>query len=1196
MYLDKVEIHGFKSFGDAVKLNIPKGITGVIGPNGSGKSNVSDAIRWVLGEQSAKSLRGSKMEDIIFAGTEKRKSLGYAEVALTIKNPDQKVAIDYTEIVVKRRVYRSGESEYFINGSPCRLKDVQELFMDTGVGKDGYSIIGQGQIDRVLSSKPEERRTLFEEAAGIYKYKVRRQEAEKKLEKQRENLTRLQDIIGEIETRIGPLEIEAEKTTQFLKLKDELKEVDVNIFIFEMDRLEKEIKELTDKIASVDAEIGEHNELQTRQTLKQEQLKSERERVYRQAEQMIEEISNLEKEKERKQSQIALNEEKASSTARLLEQVHHDQKEQVEDQQSKKDKLSFLETKRTALELEKASKESIIKQEEEKIQDFAKQLEELLGHIDASKTALHQKLREIDLFEADIQKNDGVEAQLEFRKEQIKEQIARMNSEIQHQEVSIQLLEKKQREAEGKITGLKQELGDLEAKKNEFMSQKSHFEKLVSATTQNVMQTERQLKWLNHIKEENEGYFSSVKQVLNIVKGDRKRWQGIVGVVGELLEVPKQFEIAIVTALGGAIQNIVTSSEKDAKEMIRVMKQKGVARVTFLPLDTVRPGNSIQERNLAQEEGYMGLASELIQYDPKYQSIISSLLGRIIIVDDMEHASRIAKNYNYKYKLVTLEGEVFNSGGSLSGGSMKNQSNNLFSRARELKETEERLKTLVKEKEQATEALSKASQSLETVQASYETAKATWIKLSDEHKNYSLEIEKNSHALKLTKENQLQLIKERNNIEDSMNELQKGKNEANEKLIQLRASITDDENAISALEENLTKSRVERERLEKQLTDKRIGLSSTIQNMNYILEQIKDLEEALNSHDAKQAHFEEIIEKYQNEIVTLKEQTVQIATQMEEDQKRIESAQVQRKQFDEKKVVLEQEETTLNEQMTQINEKSGLLKEEKYRLENKKENSMLQKQNWGNTMWEQYELTYTHALSFKRETIQIAELKKQSVELKGRIKQIGSVNVNAVEEYQETKTRYEFLVGQKEDIEKAADTLVEMIEKLMEEMKEIFKVQFAIIAHNFTEVFKELFGGGEAYLELVDEENILESGIEIIAKPPGKKLQNMSLLSGGERTLTAISLIFGILKLKPSPFCVLDEIEAALDDANVIRFANYLERLSSETQFIVITHRKGTMEHAHTLYGVTQQERGVSTILSIQLDDVDQYMDKKKSS
>ena len=451
MYLEKVEIHGFKSFGDAVKLNIPKGITGVIGPNGSGKSNVSDAIRWVLGEQSAKSLRGSKMEDIIFAGTEKRKSLGYAEVALTIKNPDQKVAIDYTEIVVKRRVYRSGESEYFINGSPCRLKDVQELFMDTGVGKDGYSIIGQGQIDRVLSSKPEERRTLFEEAAGIYKYKMRRIEAERKLERQRENLTRLQDIIGEIEMRIGPLEIEAQKTTQFLKLKDELKEVDINIFIYDMERLEKEIQALAEKILGVDLELKEQYNHQIQQGQEQEQMKLQRDAIYRDAEAMIETISNLEKEKERRQSLVALNNEKISSTSRLLEQVHHDQKEQAVDHQTKKEKLSFLETKRTALEIEKASKESIIEQEEEKIRVIETQLKDLLNHIDESKTALHQKLREIDLFEANIQKNDGVEAQLEFRYEQIKEQIARLNSEIQHQEVSVMLVEKRKDEGKQKL-------------------------------------------------------------------------------------------------------------------------------------------------------------------------------------------------------------------------------------------------------------------------------------------------------------------------------------------------------------------------------------------------------------------------------------------------------------------------------------------------------------------------------------------------------------------------------------------------------------------------------------------------------------------------------------------------------------------------------------------------------------------------
>ena len=1196
MYLEKVEIHGFKSFGDAVKLNIPKGITGVIGPNGSGKSNVSDAIRWVLGEQSAKSLRGSKMEDIIFAGTEKRKSLGYAEVALTIKNPDQKVAIDYTEIVVKRRVYRSGESEYFINGSPCRLKDVQELFMDTGVGKDGYSIIGQGQIDRVLSSKPEERRTLFEEAAGIYKYKMRRIEAERKLERQRENLTRLQDIIGEIEMRIGPLEIEAQKTTQFLKLKDELKEVDINIFIYDMERLEKEIQALAEKIVSVDLELKEQYNHQIQQGQEQEQMKLQRDAIYRDAEAMIETISNLEKEKERRQSLVALNNEKISSTSRLLEQVHHDQKEQAVDHQTKKEKLSFLETKRTALEIEKASKESIIEQEEEKIRVIETQLKDLLNHIDESKTALHQKLREIDLFEANIQKNDGVEAQLEFRYEQIKEQIARLNSEIQHQEVSVMLVEKRKDEGKQKLLKLTDEINTLETRQNELIDKKAYLEKETNTISQNVAQIERQLKWLNHIKEENEGYFSSVKQVLNVVKKDKGRWKGIVGVVGELLEVPKTYEIAIVTALGGAIQNIVTSSEEDAKDMISVMKQKGIARVTFLPLDTVRPSIPIQEKQMTSEEGYLGLASELVQYDSKYNHIISSLLGRIIIVDDMNNASRIAKNYGYKYKLVTLQGEVFNSGGSLSGGSTKNQANNLFSRARELKETEEKLGQLVIEKERSVKELENVTVVLEEVMTAFEELKKNWTRLNDEDKQYTLELDKNNHALNLNKTNQLQLINERNNIEESIEEINKGKAEAAEKLVELKSSITEDESAISTLEDKLKSSRSECEMLEKQLTDKRIGLSSTIQNMNYMLEQIKELEDAINNHDTKRAQFNETVQKYESEIEHLKKETIQIVEQIKLDEMHITKAQEERKSYDQKKVQLEQDEKNLNEKINKVNEKVDLLKEEKYRLENKKENSLMQKQASGNSIWEQYELTYSHALAYKKEDVQISELKKQSVDLKGKIKQIGNVNVNAVEEYNEIKTRYEFLMGQKEDIEKAAETLVEMIEKLLEEMKDIFRAQFVIIAHNFAEVFKELFGGGEAYLELVDEENILESGIEIVAKPPGKKLQNMSLLSGGERTLTAISLIFGILKLKPSPFCVLDEIEAALDDANVIRFANYLEKLSSETQFIVITHRKGTMEHAHTLYGVTQQERGVSTILSIQLDDVDEYMDKKKSS
>ncbi len=735
MYLDKVEIHGFKSFGDAVKLNIPKGITGVIGPNGSGKSNVSDAIRWVLGEQSAKSLRGSKMEDIIFAGTEKRKSLGYAEVALTIKNPNQEVAIDYTEIVVKRRVYRSGESEYFINGSPCRLKDVQELFMDTGVGKDGYSIIGQGQIDRVLSSKPEERRTLFEEAAGIYKYKVRRIEAEKKLEKQRENLTRLQDIIGEIEMRIEPLGLEAEKTTEFLRLKDQLKEIDINIFIFEMDRLEQEIKDITEKIAVVDEQLHDNSALQTDYNKKRETLKQDRDTLYHETEMLIENISKLEKERERKQSQIALNNEKVSSTLRLLEQVHHDQKEHASDHQTKQEKLSFLETKRTALEIEKASKETIICQEEEKIEVLTKSLEQLMQHIDASKMAFHQKMREVDLFEADIQKNDGVEAQLDFRKEQIKEQIALLNSDIQHQEVSIKLLEKQQGTAKEKLQALKEQVDEMKLAKQQLQEEKSNLEKHLSGINQNTLQVERQLKWLNHIKEENEGYYTSVKQVLTVVKSNKAQWQGILGVVGELLEVPKAYEIAIVTALGGAIQNIVTASEKDAKEMIGIMKQRGISRVTFLPLDTIRAGTRINEKDLEKENGFLGFASDLVGFDEKYTAIMTSLLGRIIVVDHMENASRIAKAYGYKYKLVTLEGEVFNSGGSFSGGSMKNQSNNIFSRTRELKETTEKLKALKIEQEEAEKSLEKVTKSLTELITSYEEGSTAWISLNDEEKN-----------------------------------------------------------------------------------------------------------------------------------------------------------------------------------------------------------------------------------------------------------------------------------------------------------------------------------------------------------------------------------------------------------------------------------------------------------------------------
>ncbi|MDF2612494.1 MAG: chromosome segregation protein [Clostridia bacterium] len=1196
MYLDKIEIHGFKSFGNAVKLNIPKGITGVIGPNGSGKSNVADAIRWVLGEQSAKSLRGSKMEDIIFAGTEKRKSLGYAEVAMHIKNDDKEVPIAYNEIVIKRRVYRSGESEYFINGSSCRLKDVQELFMDTGVGKEGYSIIGQGQIDRVLSSKPEERRTLFEEAAGIYKYKVRRQEAEKKLEKQRENLTRINDIILEIESRLEPLELEAQKTKRFLKLKEELREVDVNIFIYEIDRLEKELVKLVEDIATVDTQINEANlqkELLSQKNTMHKKLKNN---LFEDIEGIVHTISELDKDQERKHSQIEITCEKITTIDRLLEQIKKDKETRQIDHQNKIDKLNMLQSKKTALEIEQVSKADIMAAETERLEQMTQLLNDVENNIGSSKEELYKNIREIDLLRSEILRCDETEAGFEYRISQIEENIAILNSEIQHEEVSIKVLNQSKSEVKGEQDQNENELKQVEQSKSELAQAKSNIEKELSICEQNYVQADRQFKWLMHIKEEHEGYFSSVKEVLNIVKKDAARWKGIIGVVGELLEVPKEYETAIVTALGSSIQYIVTLSEDYARDMINLMKQKGISRVTFLPKDTVTRANAIQESAICKEPGFLGIASELIAYDKSYSDIISSLLGRIIIVDDIKNASNIARKYKYKYKLVTLDGEIFNSGGSLSGGSTKNQKNNIFSRNREIKELQQKVIIFKEQSDRLSKDLILLAQNIENINEKWDTLHNKLVELGDKEKSIVLELEKNIQKIKLTKNTQLQLITEKNTLEDTIEELKRSREQMTSQLEEAEEDIKKDKDSLQTLERDLFELRTNKEQIAKELTEKKIDLSSTEQNIKHIFEQIKELKDQLEHQDEKYIKQEESIQNYKSDKQILLENNEMMKKEIAVLEEKIIEYNMKRADYDAKKAALEADEIKIQEATEEVLEQLDKLKEEKYRLDNKKQNWDLQKQNWCNSMWEQYEITYNHALTYQKELGSISELKKLSVDMKIQIKQIGNVNVNALEEYNETKTRYEFLNSQKEDIEKAETTLLQMIENLTHQMKEIFSVQFKSIAINFTAVFRELFGGGEAYLELSDEQNILESGIEIIAKPPGKKLQNMSLLSGGERTLTAISLLFGILKLKPSPFCVLDEIESALDDANVLRFAEYLHKLADETQFIVITHRKGTMERAHTLYGVTMQERGVSTVLSIQLEDAKIYLDEKKTS
>ena len=1193
MYLDKVEIHGFKSFGNAVKLKIPQGITAIIGPNGSGKSNVSDAIRWVLGEQSAKSLRGTKMEDIIFAGTENRKSLGYAEVALTIKNDKQEANIDFHDIVVKRRVYRSGESEYFINGSSCRLKDVQEIFMDTGVGKEGYSIIGQGQIDRVLSSKPEDRRNLFEEAAGIYKYKVRKGEAEKKLEKQRENIVRVEDIISEQETRLGPLEIEAEKTTRFLELRDKLKTIDVNIAINEIDRFSNEIASLDKKINDISAEIDENEALGKNNEESLENLKRTRDDLFKELERLLEFTVVKEQEKERNQSEINLNKEKISNLRSLLEKVENEKEEQDKEHESKKEKLTVLETKKVALEIEKASKESIINDYEGKLNLIDEDIRSLEENIGNAKINEQNKFKELETLKANFRQSNNEEEKSEERKESLTAKINQYNSDIMHQEVSLKLLNKRRDETIEKYNTLKNEVDKLLNEKNSLLNKKDNLGQAGSRLKSQKAEVDRNISWLTNIKEQNEGYYQSVKQVLNVAK--EAKMIGIIGVVGELLEVPQIYETAIVTALGGAMQNIVTESENDAKNMIRIMKSRGIARVTFLPIDTIRPASPINEKNLENEKGFLGVASSLVSYDVKYSNIISSILGRIIIVDNMDNASIVAKRYNYKYKIVTLDGEVFNAGGSLSGGSVKKQGNNIFARSRELKEALEKSKELTAEIQEVLTEYNSLDKQLEENMAKYEEKYPKLEALSTNNNTFILDIDKTTQNIELIKSIQLNLIEERSGIDDEIEKIKETRTKARETIQNLERELAEVVEGISAVEEELIQKRTEKDEVFNELSEKKVDLSTTVQNIEYMLEQIKDLQNIIEGKDDRDNKYQDTVKKYYREIEELAALVNESAIKIQENEKEIANTKERRNKLAENKEKLDVKEKELSESVSKINERLNLSREERYRLTSKRDANKTEKTNFSNILWEQYELTYSAALKYKEDSVSINDYKKQQVEIKSQIKQIGNVNVNAVTEFKEVKERYEFYTHQRDDMEKAAESLVEMIDKLVEEMKEIFKAQFAIIGRNFTEVFKELFGGGDAYLELVDPDNILESGIEIIAKPPGKKLQNMTLLSGGERTLTAISLIFGILKLKPSPFCILDEIEAALDDANVIRFANYLERLSAETQFIVITHRKGTMERAHTLYGVTMQERGVSTILSIQLGEVDKYIEKENS-
>lgn len=1179
MYLKSIEVHGFKSFANKITFEFHNGITGIVGPNGSGKSNVADAVRWVLGEQSAKQLRGSKMEDIIFSGTQTRKQMGYAYVAITLNNESHRLPIDYDEVTVARRVYRSGESEYLINGSTCRLRDVQELFLDTGIGKEGYSIIGQGQIDKILSGKPEDRRELFDEAAGIVKFKKRKAMAEKNLEDEKQNLYRVNDILAEIEKQIGPLEHQSKTAREYLKLKEELKSLEVNLFLLENDSMEDHKKELNQKLTLASKSLEEANTSYNSTKEEYDRLEAE-----------LEECNTLLEE-----LKLRLNDNKLAAggqegTIKLLEEQILNIRQNDERFQNRiQSILSEIHSKTDELNEYILNKQDIDTKIEEfddeqsdiilKLEGIRKEIESLNQELESCNSEVFELLNQNTTIKTSLQRYETILEQNTIKK-------VELNQKLLHNKSEEAVISGAIKEQETLLSRIKANLLEGEEKNLTMEAAIEAIQVEIDSLTQAINQKQQEfhgeksrLESLRNLTERYEGYGNSIKKVMEA----KTHNPGIIGVVADIIQVDSIYETAIEVALGGNIQNIVTDTETTAKEMIEYLKKNKFGRATFLPLTSISSKENYSNANILAEKGVIGYAHTLVKVKEQFNDLVRNLLGRSIVVDTIDNALYIAKKYKYSLRLVTVEGELLNPGGSLSGGSYKNASN-LLSRRRELAELEEyiqkldiSLSGLLKEKEDKKQEKGIARQALEDNKTVLQ-------------KNI---LEKNMIELKVKqeyakKDSGLAAFSEYNNeirqIEIQTTELNLNINELKQSLSHNLEQVKNNETKMEELNTALKEKQKEEAEVNNHLSSIRINFSAIEQRSQNIMDNIRRIKKEITKLKDEEA-----------EITLMKNEALQQITEKEEG---IREALKEINRSKEETLKLEEnislntskkEEITLSHKKF-FNKRQELLEEislydkECYRLKNQLEKLSEQMNEQMDYMWNEYELTYSTALSLKDESItQTSSAKKQISEKKTSIKNLGDVNVNAIEDFKNTSERYIFLKTQRDDLLIAEEALIQIIKELDEEMQKQFREKFAAIREEFDLVFKELFGGGKATLELADEEALLESGIIITSQPPGKKLQNMMQLSGGEKALTAISLLFAIQNLKPSPFCLLDEIEAALDDANVKRFAQYLNKLTKDTQFIIITHRRGTMAAADTLYGITMQEKGVSTLVSVNL-------------
>ena len=1179
MYLKSIEVQGFKSFANKIVFEFHNGITGIVGPNGSGKSNVADAVRWVLGEQRIKQLRGASMQDVIFSGTETRKPQGFAYVAITLDNSDHQLAIDYDQVTVARRIYRSGESEYLINGSACRLKDVQELFYDTGIGKEGYSIIGQGQIDKILSGKPEERRELFDEAAGIVKFKRRKAIAQKKLEDEKQNLVRVNDILSELEKQVGPLARQSEAAREYLRLKEELKAYEVNVFLGESAQLKVQLKETEESRAVVSGDLDE--------------TKAAADQIRVTYDQICGVLKDLEEKIETSRSQTAgANMEKGNLEGRinvLLEQINTEHMNEEHIHARKAAISQEMGERQRQIEEYRQENEQLsgqVRQErknQETAQETLRQADEAImlldQEIEAGKNRIILTMNEKASLAARQQRYEAMMEQVQVRRAQVAQQLLKSKSDQAVQEEHKKGEEEKLRQVEEHIDALSLSQGGCEEQIARLEGEVRRLNRNLNDKQQEYHKDSTKLESLRNLAERYEGYGNSIRRVMEL----KSRVPGIYGVVADIITTQKEYETAIETALGGNIQNIVTDSENTAKQLIEYLKKNKYGRATFLPLTSVGARGGFSQEKALHEPGVVGLASQLVQADKKYEGLIRYLLGRVIVADHIDNAIALSRKYQYTLRIVTLDGELLSAGGSMTGGAFKNTSN-LLGRKREIEDLERRCEKAVKAADLIQQELVINEEQLKQQREDLEQLKQHKQAAFLDQNTIRMNISQLEDKILEIGEASGDMVLENSHLEEQIREIERNQRELSGGVSGLEDQNKEDERHIGKLTGQLEEAKERREQLARDLSVVQLESANLKQRYEFVQENVRRVTGELEKLNEELSHLEGSEDVSRQAVEAKTREIEDLKGKIEEAVREVSRLEQEGAEYSRAREAKTGEQKHLFDKREELSGRINRLDKELFRLQSQQEKLDERLERHVEYMWSEYELTPAAAEAFfNPQWNSLGEMKRQAGALKDSIRALGNVNVNAIEDYKEVSQRYEFMRAQHEDLVKAEETLMGIIEELDTGMRRQFEEKFKEIRREFDQVFKELFGGGHGMLELVEGEDILEAGIQIISQPPGKKLQNMMQLSGGEKALTAIALLFAIQNLKPSPFCLLDEIEAALDDSNVDRFAGYLHKLTKNTQFIVITHRRGTMVSADRLYGITMQEKGVSTLVSVNL-------------